>query len=298
MPRWRLNEREQQHRREHPVELVRLERLFRPDPTWSVAQAELERFDEAVETLQEVSNMHGAIQDMDPETFKRKFGDALQTISDVVTNLQPVLHDAVRIVERQEQARAEAVRPFVYGLPKRYADTEAKRRFLLDNRRDFQHLVTLRHALRNAMKADPRTFYGHVYAILLVSGDGLALALGTTGHDAREALRWLSQWGYARKLRVVNDGNRRLGTAWLLGRMLHKGARRPEPTWLEPPCVVPPGKDHQHDQWQGPCDWANGGDALRVPPELMYRPAAAMAAPDAGEPSDEAEALAEAIRGR
>ena len=300
MARRRLSERERQHRRERrkeqPTKLVRLERLFRPDPTRGVAQAELERMNEAMEILKEADSMDTNIQDMDLETLRRKFG-AWQTFSDAAVNLQSVLHDAVQIVERQEEARAAAVRPFVYGLANRYYSSEPKRRFLWDNRQDYEPLVTLRHALRNAMKHDPRNYGRYVYAILLISGDDLALTLKMTPHHVREALRWLSQWGYVQKLRVVMDGNRRLGTAWLWGRMLHDGKHRPEPTWLEPSCVVPTCEEYQHDLWQGPCEWANGDDALRVPPELMYRPAAALAAPNADPPSAEALALAESIHG-
>ena len=206
--------------------------------------------------------------------------DFYNVASDVYDMFSQVLPAATTIVAKEQWKTGKTTKPWVYQLPERYRDTEGKRKFTLDNRDEFQPLISLRHSLRNAMKTNrmPHPVDHFVYAILLASTKELAAVLGTNESNVKKIMGTLMQWGYVLDLGVRNEGNVRLGKAWLFGRMLSNGPKQSAPSWLEPPCVVPPTRSYRCECWEdkgSKCAWASpDGDGLhrQVQTAWMCRP--------------------------
>ena len=216
--------------------------------------------------LNKIERYSGPASDLSGEV--RTVRDWVNAASDVVAAFSPIFAEAATIVAKQQRKPSNTTKPWVYQLPERYRNTKDKRKFLVDNAKDYQTLSSLRHTLRNAMKHRPMPHpEDHfVYAILLASAKDLGDLLGVSPYDAKTAMGLLTQWGYALDLGVRNGGNARLGKAWLFGRMFSNGPKQSAPSWLEPPCVVPPTLSYRCECWEDKhvqTAWANpDGDGL------------------------------------
>ena len=238
--------------------------------------------------------------------IKNAVKDVATEVRDMVACIEPnALAAATVVAKQQNKAAGTTSKPWILQLPERYRDTPAKRKFLIDNPREFQALVALRDYLGKELgkRNYPHPEDHYAYVILLASTADQGAELYTNTKDATTTMAALSSWGYVLDLGVRNDGNRRLGKAWLFGRALRKGTKQPSPSWLEPPCVVPLLRTYRCEAWDDrhvQIAWANpDGPGLHriVPAAWMYRTQLAKDRPSKSDPSAEALAIAETIRG-
>ena len=154
---------------------------------------------------------------------------------------------------------------------------------------DYIALAELRGFLRDRVEREPHPQRDNFkYAVLLASNDDLAAYLKTTPDKAHAIMARLCQWGYVKPLRMVNVGLRRVGRAYLFGRLSCRSPRHMRISFLEPPCRIPTSVEYRCPAWTDDhisASWANGPGAYdSIPWYDMYWPVDVAGWKDAAKP--------------